>query len=469
MSNPRTVSSPNRVIDQRCLAHIVRACLLSSVLALGLPGLTRHASAQTIPGLDSWADATVGTSTRKWVGPRVPFPVPTPRPASHGRIDSLLFPLSVHLAAGVSAERGLGVLAALEEVYPVLSAAGWAPTFGDGGQAGTGSHDVYVVPTAAHGAGAAIDASEPFGSFDSARAFALVDARVPSSHVAVCATEALLQAFLYELDPAEAESVRRASAAYVAYLAQGVAGCDDDFSRGLAQPREAPFGEAESARGALWLMRLSAREDRQSGTFLRNMWDFARQRTWEGRDLRASPDLLECVAQAVVLRREIFEELAASLSEQHYLLPAPFGVAPEKPRVLSWNDLPRHVWQAEPTIGPLGAMHAWVKLEKPRPGEQLRVWSRGELGVRWALLVTRLDAHGNEKGSMRGAVRKNPNGFLVIELDDATTDVLITLTNVGDGTPDADDDESFFDHGAELIVARGNPGGTMPGTTDDPP
>ena len=467
MSNPRIVSLPDPVRPRPKLAHIVCLAALAFALAAAfeLPG----AAAQTIPGVEHWADATVGLSTGKWKGPRVPFPAPSERPASAGRIDSLLFPLSVHAGPGVPGERALHTLEALERVYPVLAAAGWAPWFGDAGQGGTSGHDVYVTRDAEHGASAALDASEPFGSYDSARAFALLDARIPSAQLDTCAAEALVHTLLYELDPAEAPSVRHASAAYVAWLVTGVPGCDDDFFSALDSPREAPFGDGESARGALWLARLSARKDQNTGKFLRMMWDFARQRTWEGQGLRASPDLLECIRQAVELGREVFEEVAAALAEEAYTLPPPLGLRPQRPRVISWDELPKHVFQPEPPIGVLGATHVWVSLGKPRPGEQLRVWSQGEYGVRWATLVTRLDAQGNSQGSMRGAVRKNPNGFLVLELDDRTTDVLITLANAGDGVPDADDDNTQLERNAELILARGNPNGTMPGTTDDPP
>jgi hypothetical protein len=419
--------------------------------------------------VEGWADATTGLSTGKWKGPRVPFPEPRARPESRGRIDSLLWPLSVHAGRGVSAERALHTLEALERVYPLLEAAGWAPWFGDAGQGGTSGHDVYVTAQAEHGASAAIDASEPYGSYDGARAFALLDARVPHAQLDTCAAEALVHTLLYELDPAEAPSLRRASAAYVAWLVTGVPGCDEDFFAALDTPRAAPFADGESSQGALWLARLSARKDHNSGKFLRLMWDFARQRTWEGRDLRASPDLLECIRQAIELGREVFEELTAALAEDEFTLPPPLGRRPEKPRVISWDELPKHVWQPEPPIGVLGATHVWVSLGKPRPGEQLRVWTEGEYGVRWATLITRLDAQGRSQGSMRGAVRKNPSGFLVVELDARTTDLLITVANAGDGVPDADEDNTQLERNAELILARGNPNGTMPGTTDDPP
>jgi hypothetical protein len=313
-----------------------------------------------------------------------------------------------------------------------------------------------VVASAAHGADAAIAWSEPLGPYDGARAFALVDARLASAQLEVCATQALLEAFLYELDPAEAPSVRRASAAYAAFLATGTTGCDDDWERALDHPQADPFGDPESAAGALWLARLSERQDHGTGTFLRAMWEFARQRTWEGQGLRASPDVFECIAEALDLGHEKLEQVAGELSEQRALEAFPLGVAPARPPIVKWDALPsQSAAPVDPVIEPLGARYLWVTLGKPRPGERLRVWSKGELGTRWALLVTRLDASGASLGRVSAPPRKNPNSFVAVELDARTTDVLVSVTNVGDGRPDADVATERFDKGVNILVDRG--------------
>jgi hypothetical protein len=424
-----------------------RLSRLTTRIALLACLVAAPARAQTIEGLDSWAEATVGLSTAKWAGQRVPFPAPRQRPASSGRLESLFAPLRVYSAAGTDPEQAERVLAALERIFPVLAAAGWVP--------GAQLHDVYVAHEG-HGAGAALDWSEPVGPYDGARAFALVDARLSGAQLEVCATQALVETYLYELDPAEAPSVRKASAAYVAWLATGVTGCDDDWERELEQPQADPFSDPGSAGGALWLARLSARQDQQRGTFLRQLWEFARQRTWEGRDLRASPDLFECIAQALELGHEKLEQVAGELSEQRVLEAWPLGVAPARPPTVKWDTLPSQSASAsDPVVEVLGARYLWVSLGAPRPGERLRVWSRGELGARWALLTTRLDAQGRVVGRVSAPPRKNPNSFVVVELDDRTTDVLVSVTNVGDGIPDADAATDVFDHGVTLLVDRG--------------
>jgi hypothetical protein len=418
--------------------------------------LHSKALAQTIEGLDSWAEAVVGEKAGKWVGQRVPFPTPSTPPASTGQLASLELPLRVHAGVGVDPRRARRVLQALERIHPVLAAAGWASS---------AVRDVYVVANASHGADAAVTWSEPFGPYDGARAFALVDARVSGAQLEACAAQALLEAFLVELDPAEAASVRRASAAYVAWLATGVMGCDDDVERALEHPQADPFGDPESAGGALWLARLGERQDHHTGSFLRAMWDFARQRTWEGQGLRASPDLFECIDQALALGQEKLEQVAGELSEQRVLAPFPRGVAPQRPPIVRWDALPsQSAALADPVIEPLGARYLWVALEKPRPGERLRVWSKGELGARWVLLVTRLDAKGATVGRISAPARKNPSSFLVVELDDRTTDVLVSVTNVADGRPEADVASERFDKAVNILVDRGAEQAEAPAT-----
>lgn len=434
-----------------------RAPLAAFVIAVATLALPLRTSAQSlIEGVDSWADATVGMTTKKWVGPRVPFPAPSARPASVARLDSTYWPISVHIENPGLATRARRVLEVLEQSYALLSATGWIDMFGDGGTGGTGGHDLYMVASARSGADAAVDSSIAFGTYDTARAFALLDERVPDASLAVCATQALVEALLYEVDPAEAESVRKSSAAFVAYLTTGELGCDDDAERALARPDEAPFRRGAGAEGAVFLARLSARQDRQTGVFVRDLWQFARQRTWEGTGLRASPSVFECLEKALDLAHEHLEDVAGELAEEWALASAPLGAAPRaRLAEVTWDVLPEHL-PASPPLGAFGSTYALVHLGQPRPGERLRVWSKGELGARWALSATKLDARGQRLGRVSAPPRKNPNSFVVIELDAHTQDVLVSLTNVGGGIPDPDGPSERFVHAAELIVDRGD-------------
>ena len=291
----------------------------------------------------------------KWGGPRVAFPNPQDRPASLGRLDSALLPLSVQVGPRVSARRANEVLQAAEAAMALLNVTGWAANVGDAGQGGTAGRDLYLTTEASRGAAAYLDATEPMWPLDGARAFAVVDARVPESRLAACTTQALSEAFLYELDPAEAPSVRQSSAAYLSWLITGDMGCDDEELGRFAQPRLAPMGPDTDGRGAEWLAQLGHRQDLNRGTFLREMWQFARQRTWEGKGLRASPDLFEAIASALANANEQLENVAGELSDQQALdwLQTSPAIAQAKDRVrrpwseIQWSKLPLNLSATE--------------------------------------------------------------------------------------------------------------------------
>jgi hypothetical protein len=416
---------------------------------LGAPGAAAGQSG--IEGVDGWAEAVVGRSTSKWAGQRVEFPLASPRPATLGRLDSLSIPLSVHVTAGAQAERAREVLRNAEAAYALLAGAGLFAAHGDGGQAGTWNRDLYLVDAApeqdgtAPPSGARLDATEPAFGVDGARAFALLDARVPSARLLACTAQALVEAELYELDPAEAAVVREGSAAYFAWLATGesCAGETDlvqTRTRGLLRDPAAFFA---------FLRALGARMDHNQGGFVQSMWHFARQRTWEGTGLRGSPDLLEAIARRFELEHTKLEEVAGELANWR-ALERPGEALESAPRV-AFGALPAHL-PPSPALGPLDSAFLLIDLEQPRPGQQLRVWSRGEVGPRWVLTATRLDALGSALSSVNAPVRKYPESELHMELDARTRFVLVSITNLAGGVPDPDLPPGLLDHSARLIV-----------------
>ena len=191
---------------------------------------------------------------------------------------------------------------------------------------------------------------------------------------------------------------------------------------------------------------MGEREDRHTGVFFREMWQFARQYTWEGAGLRGSPDLFEVMVKAKQLRKESFEDIAAELSVTsfHALGAGPIGHAKGDARAaillseIPFSALPEHIAPADPAIEPLGSAYLLVRTKDKKPGDRLRIWSRGELGVRWALTAAQLDAEGRTLSRVSIPTRDNPNGFLVVELESRCDSVLIAATNVSDGVPDAD-------------------------------
>lgn len=385
------------------------------------------AKAQLIDGLSGWADVTVGLSTAKWKGPRVPFPVPRVRPARAVRFESLSAPLAVHGEAR-HGTRMLAVLRAAEAVHELTSAAGLLESFGDAGQGGTSARDIYLLDDALAAAGAYPDASGNFSALDGTRAYAVLDARLPSDRVFACTAQALIDARLLELDPAEAEILRQSSAAYFASLLTGEPLCEDGMQN-LDLNRDRPFVNA--VQGAEWLEQLGARQDRNRGVFLDEMWQFARQRTWEGQDLRASPDLFEAIAKALELEREEFLDVASAIA----MTRARTGFAAV--RGLPFAALPAFMRKVE--LEPLESVLIVVRLPEPRPGTRLRVWSKGDAGARFVLAAERLDENDAPLSYLQAATRKDPTSQLSVELDDKTRAVLIAVTNVGaEGIPDFD-------------------------------
>jgi hypothetical protein len=415
--------------------------LLACVAGAGEPA----APQSQIEGLDGWAQAVTGGAGRKWTGQRVAFPSPSVRPPSLGRLDSLAAPLSVHAASPAGAPRVHEVLRMAETVYALLAAAGLLEARGDGGQAGTWGRDLYLADAAF--SGALLDASEPIADVDGARAFAVLDARLPRDRLLPCTAQALVEAELYELDPAEADVVRQGSAAYFAWLVSGES-CEATERSDGERAAGAPLREA----GAFFafLRALGARMDENRGGFVQSMWHFARQRTWEGRDLRGSPDLLEAIAKSLELEHTKLEEIAGELATFRALEPESDPLQ-HTPRV-AWSALPIHLPPVSPALGPLDSAFRLVDLEGARPGKQLRVWSRGESGVRWVLTATRLDATGAALASVNAPVRRYPDAELQLELDAETRFVLVSITNLAGGVPDPDASRGPLERSARLIL-----------------
>jgi hypothetical protein len=191
------------------------------------------------------------------------------------------------------------------------------------------------------------------------------------------------------------------------------------------------------------------------------MWHFARQATWEGEGLRGSPDLVEAIEKALELRYQKLEDVAAELAVEALmsLSTRPLG-APDDPRramlagEARFDGLPKHFAPADPPIEPFGAAYALVHTQGAKRGDRLRIWSRGESGVRWALTAARYDQTGRMLSRVRAPARKNPHSYLIVELDERTTHVLIAVANVADGTPDADAEHPEEVRSVLLIVDR---------------
>jgi hypothetical protein len=397
---------------------------------------TPRAAAEPNP-FRAWADF-VTTPQRVYRGPTVPFPQ-VPRPVGLAlRECSELLPLCVHAARGTGAPRMQRALAALEQAFMELEADGWPLPYPDAGRGGSSDFDLYLVDGAQRSASAAADDELPFGALDAAVTFALLDGSLPDDALPRCALDALAQAGLHASDPAETESARRAFAAFATHRLHDEFGCDD----ALAEAQRAPQlgllrgDRRQEATAALLLAMLSRRHDGGSGRFVRGAWELARQRSAKASALHARPTVWEALSAALDRAGESLDRAAEELAVARYFdargsgplprLPAPAGLAARWGPPLA--KLPEHVPAQEPGLGTYGS--AYLRLDTAGAGAQLKVWLRGEPGVRWALTAVRLDAGGRELGRVSAPPRRVPDSFLPVELDEGTHELLIVVTKL---------------------------------------
>ena len=429
---------------------------ISLVIYIWLLAISGSARAEGSP-FDAWAQ-WVTSRQGKWKGQLVPYPDQVPRPEPQPLVlDSWLLPVSVHAPARISMAEAERVLSHLERAYELLLETGWPIPLPDGGAGGTAGFDLYYLPSSSAPAEVYLDSPVTWSLLDDATAYAVVDSRVDKELLQACIVSALAQAALLGQDPAEAPAWRQATGAFVAWLATGYFGCDDAVVRQQQEPWRGWITDApeSGAGGALFLAMLSEVQDGGTGSFIRELWQFARQSTEPGDQLRGSPDLYEAMARALKNAGQSLDEIAVDLAVARYFAGPDERRRAAPYKALRWlpleaavpvvqagglGDLPRHLPEADPPIETFGSSYAMVDtLGAVLPG-QLKIWLRGEHGALWSLVAVRLATDGQEIGRVAAPSKPDPNSYLSVELTADTAKVLIVVTNLIDGTPDADCD-----------------------------
>ena len=401
--------------------------------------------------IERLAAELVRMTSRRWAGPRTEAPGPRVRPRTTFALDSLRLPLRVHATEGVDARRVAEVLAALERVVDFVDAMHWRPPYWDGDLGGSASFDLYLAPTEAL-AEAHSDGRLLWTYLDAVSSYAVLDPEV--EHLNACVASAYLDALTMQLDPAEAPQWRRATGAWLAWEWTGRFGCTD---AGAAQQQESwrswIQGAADhGAGGGVMLSMLSAVHGESTGVFIRELWQLTRQRTWEGVDLRASPDLWESLDRTLDVAGDrlpsMIEDMAVARyflgpdreDNRHYRVLG--GLGPDYAVPIAFEtglaDLPHHS-RASTELQTYGSAYALVDVRGAPPQSRLRVWLRGEYGVEWALTGSRLIG-GEEKARLSAPPRRaDPRSYLPVELTEDTEYVLVTITNLSHRLADADD------------------------------
>jgi len=440
----------------------VKSNLVCVALAVALQTQTAHAQGDLL-GADEIAQAIVSMTGRVWTGPRTPGPRRIPRPEEPSlTLESPLALLVVHADPGVSQRMMRATMSALEHVRARLDAMGWPAPISDGDLGGGPEIDLYL--TAALPADAYSDGIAAWTYLDRASTFAVVSPATPTEMLDACVTAAYAEALLMSMDPAEARTWRRATAAWLTWELTGRFGCEEAVTRQQAEPfRSWVSGAAgEGAGGALWLAYLSGRHDRVPGRFVREVWGLASQRTWEGEQLRADPDLWSATEAAINRSGDRLLDNIQELAVLRWFV----GRAAPPDAVIAALDgdavvpvsrqmtrLPTRVVVDRP-LQPFGSAYVVMDAKAWNDASRLRGWLRGEYGVRWSFVAVQLDEHGAEVRRITAPeTGPNPSAYLPIELSDATRRLLFVVTNLSNGLPDADEID-VHERGFELIVDR---------------
>jgi hypothetical protein len=440
----------------------VKSNLVWVALAIALQTPMAHAQGGLL-GADDIAEAIVSMTSRVWTGPRTPAPDQVRRPVE--AILALRSPialLAVHADPGVSQGTMRRAMTALEDARARLDVMGWPAPLSDGDLGGGPELDLYL--SAALPAGAYSDGIAAWTYLDRASAFAVLSPAAPAGALEACVTAAYAEALLMSMDPGEAKTWRRATAAWLTWELTGRFGCDDAVTQQQAEPFRSWVGGAagDGAGGALWLAYLSARHDAVPGRFVRDVWGLASQRTWEGDGLRADPDLWSAIETAVDRSGDRLldniEELAVlrwfvGRADPRDALVAAIDSDAVVPISRQMRRLPTRVVVERP-LESFGSAYLAMDADAWNGAARLRAWLRGEYGVHWSFVAVQLDAHGNEIRRIAAPdTGPTPSAYLPIDLDETAQRLVFVVTNLSNGLPDADEtdvDERAF----ELIVDR---------------
>jgi hypothetical protein len=310
------------------------------------------------------------------------------------------------------------------------------------------------------------DGMTPWTYLDRASTFAVLNPATPTTLLGACVTAAYAEALLMSMDPAEARTWRRATAAWLTWELTGQFGCDEAVTRQQAEPYRSWVGGAagDGAGGALWLAYLSARHDTVLGRFVRDVWGLASQRTWEGTGLRADPDLWSAIETAVEQSGDRLldniEELAVlrwfvGRGDSSNAVVAAIDDDARVPISRQMKRLPTRVIAPEP-LESFGSAYVVMDAEVWGDTAHLRAWLQGEYGVRWSFVAVQLDEGGNEIRRIAAPhTGPTPSAYLPIEIDGAARRLLFVVTNLSNALPDADEPDTS-ERAFQLTVDRSN-------------
>jgi hypothetical protein len=399
------------------------------------------------------------------------------------RFCSMREPICVHGGAESTPATLLGVLASAERAWEIETGPLALPA--PDPDLVTGAYDVYVVRGVPEGTATFPGGRDPRTRIDRASAYTLVDVAIAAGDscgrdAAVAASVA--RASLFRAAPATDEASARAQAAYVARLAvpcdlgrlDGIDAFQRSPERALADPAAGPDprASAEYAEGAaLFYWWLDASYSATPGGLVRAIWALKPTVTPPGADRwKDEPDGVDVLRESfkdALMSGSRVEDLFAEFGTTRALLgprengaelvearPLGAALAPRLDWTVDWPTTPRRL--ASPVgVAPTGSAYVLVHRAGAPSGSRLRLEASWEqhAAIRWT--AVKLDAAGRELSRIpiAAAPRVTEAQATIVDLD-ATADVLVVGTNVGDPfVPFDPDDERFEPHGWLLTLA----------------
>lgn len=378
---------------------------LSTVLVAALIFATSPIEKGRAQPESGFGSAFINISGRNWIGKRTPFPkIELPPSSSSWTMSS--WPVQVHGPLPSDA-----FLNAMEQALIVLQASGWPI---EELWLNAEGHLQVEIRADASPSTFVYDRT-PMRYHDSAVA-ALVLPPQPSEQQMM---SGLLKTLLITLDPAESRLWRNMVADYAAGI----------LSATLAPPRSS----AHFVRGD-WLRNFASPEN--PTMIAQDIWQLARQRTWDGDGLRDSPTFWE--AFIAIMKRGGYEHnnVWVDLIQHEAIKDLPRSAE-------TWSELPHH-FQASEEIDGRSFVTQRIDVSGAKEGDELRVWLKGEYGVGWAMQLIRLDAKGNARGALSEPSKFfNPNSFLSLHLESDTDSVLIVGVNMAEHKGRLSDPSAF--------------------------
>lgn len=450
------------------------------------------------PGAEALGRAIGNMYVREWNRQRTPYPDFRDRPELSYQSDGEY--VRLHSDEPFSET----LLDELDGFIGYVFLGGFAPPLSDGGRGGSGAFDLYLAPEASMRQSYA-DAVATGLYFDQVSTFAVVDPLTAGNDLSVCAMEAYARALFQSRLPDEDPRWIHALAAWLTWQYSGRFGCADAADTQQREPfRGWTDGAADDgAGGALFLAMLSTRFGGGDGTFVRDLVELARQRTWDrqdGKGFRGTPDLWQALYVTLNARDVRFDDLLIDFAVERTLTAE--GLKLGSLSCATREFPPMHVsferdtTQALPAYSPTSEIlqpygsHASI-IDVGDVDQTLYAWLRGEHGVVWGFVAVRLDDEGHSRGRVTAPTLTPRHGsFLTVELvaqsepdentddqnprdqntDDQNTEhngdergniedtrVLLVSTNLSSRLTDADDEVNINGRALRIAVSDEEP------------